>query len=424
MNQFKELLTNIDNISLIYNDSDNHVMFTMKSHLSYFLTRFKNSDVVKIIEKDNLKYFMLDEIASDNYLDVYDKFMKEYQIYDLDYDNFIDQRVQNLLSISEECDTIDRLKELVESFKNFTAYNGFEPSGRIHIAQALITVMNTNTIIQNGGSIIIYIADWFAQMNHKMGGDLEKIRDVGKYFIEVFKACGINMSGTKFIWASEFFNDNATKYFERMLHIANQTSLARAKRCCQIMGRREGDELSSSQIIYPCMQVADIFELNPNGIDICQLGVDQRKVNMLAIEYAKRNNLKTPIILSHHMLMGLKGSKNKMSKSDPENAIFMEDSREDIFKKIYKAYCTDEIIDNPIYEYIKYILLRWFGTITLCGQKYNNIDDINKNFATMQKKDLKNDVADYIDYILEPVRRHFQDPQMAELYSRVRSYTN
>ena len=35
-----------------------------------------------------------------------------------------------------------------------------------------------------------------------------------------------------------------------------------------------------------------------------------------------------PIILSHHMLYGLKKGQEKMSKSDPDSAIFMEDTVE------------------------------------------------------------------------------------------------
>ena len=58
--------------------------------------------------------------------------------------------------------------------------------------------------------------------------------------------------------------------------------------------------------------------------------MDQRKVNMLAREYCEFPDVKKkrkfkPIILSHHMLMGLKQGQAKMSKSDPDSAIFMED---------------------------------------------------------------------------------------------------
>ncbi|AVL95172.1 tyrosyl-tRNA synthetase [Moumouvirus australiensis] len=334
----------------------------------------------------------------------------------------VEEKFTRLISISEECETPDRLVELINTGKKFTAYNGFEPSGRIHIAQALITVMNTNEIISCGGTMIIYIADLFAKMNKKMDSDLDKIKDVGLYFIEVFKACGINMSETKFIWSSDLFNKNPEKYFTRLLDISEQTSLSRSKRCCQIMGRKEGDELSVSQIIYPCMQVADIFELEPEGIDICQLGVDQRKVNMLALEYAKKNGLKVPIILSHHMLMGLGGPKNKMSKSDPKSAIFMEDSYEEIKEKILRAFCTDDTKDNPIFEYIKYILFRWYGKLELCGKNYNNMDEIEKDFHDMNKRELKNNVAEYINKIIEPVRIHFQQPHLKDLLEKVSSY--
>nr|KJB43596.1 hypothetical protein B456_007G209000 [Gossypium raimondii] len=61
-------------------------------------------------------------------------------------------------------------------------------------------------------------------------------------------------------------------------------------------------------------------------VDIFQLSMDQRKVNVLAREYCddiKRKN--KPIILSHHMLPGLQQGQEKMSKSDPPSSIFMED---------------------------------------------------------------------------------------------------
>lgn len=50
------------------------------------------------------------------------------------------------------------------------------------------------------------------------------------------------------------------------------------------------------------MQCADIFFLKA---DICQLGMDQRKVNMLAREYCDdiKRKLK-PVVLSHRMMPG------------------------------------------------------------------------------------------------------------------------
>lgn len=63
------------------------------------------------------------------------------------------------------------------------------------------------------------------------------------------------------------------------MDIARHNNIARIKRCATAMGRDEGDDLTVAQLFYPCMQCSDIFFLD---VDICQLGVDQRKVNMLA----------------------------------------------------------------------------------------------------------------------------------------------
>jgi len=35
------------------------------------------------------------------------------------------------------------------------------------------------------------VADWHASLNNKMGGDMKKIQTVGNYFVEVWKAVGM-----------------------------------------------------------------------------------------------------------------------------------------------------------------------------------------------------------------------------------------
>eukprot|EP00595_Chromulina_sp_UTEXLB2642_P001696 CAMPEP_0196765858 /NCGR_PEP_ID=MMETSP1095-20130614/14436_1 /TAXON_ID=96789 ORGANISM="Chromulina nebulosa, Strain UTEXLB2642" /NCGR_SAMPLE_ID=MMETSP1095 /ASSEMBLY_ACC=CAM_ASM_000446 /LENGTH=188 /DNA_ID=CAMNT_0042124963 /DNA_START=467 /DNA_END=1030 /DNA_ORIENTATION=+ len=182
------------------------------------------------------------------------------------------------------------------------------------------------------------------------------------------------------------------------------------------MGRKETDEMSAAQIFYPCMQCADVFFLKA---DICQLGMDQRKVNMLAREYAgaKKKKFK-PVIISHHMIMGLKEGQEKMSKSDPDSAIFMEDTVEDLNRKIKKAYCPPQIIEkNPIVDYVKQIILAYYGVITITIHKeegsetidYTNYEDVERDYLSgkIHPSDLKPAVAATLNRILEPVRIHF-----------------
>lgn len=46
-------------------------------------------------------------------------------------------------------------------------------------------MINVNRMTKAGCNFIFWVADWFALLNNKMGGDLKKIRTVGAYMIEV-----------------------------------------------------------------------------------------------------------------------------------------------------------------------------------------------------------------------------------------------
>lgn len=214
--------------------------------------------------------------------------------------------------------------------------------------------INVNKITSAGGIFIFWVADWFALLNNKMGGDLHKIQVVGRYFVEVWKAAGMNLNNVQFLWASEEINKRPDEYWSIVMDIARKNNVTRIKKCSQIMGRADGDDMPSAQIMYPCMQCADIFFLKA---DVCQLGLDQRKVNVLAKEYCDVIKKKEkPVIISHHMLSGLKQGQEKMSKSDPDSAIFMEDSVEDVARKIKRGYCPEKIVEgNPILDYCKNI---------------------------------------------------------------------
>ncbi len=50
------------------------------------------------------------------------------------------------------------------------------------------------------------MADYFAQLNNKMGGDLKKIQVVGEYMVEIWKAVGMDMERVQFVSASEEIN--------------------------------------------------------------------------------------------------------------------------------------------------------------------------------------------------------------------------
>jgi tyrosyl-tRNA synthetase len=366
---------------------------------------------------------------------------------------------ERLVSVGEECISETELKALLlrkgrlseTSSSGFVLYDGFEPSGRMHIAQGVFKAMNVNKCTSDNvnSTFVFWVADWFALMNDKMGGDLNKIITVGKYLIQVWKAAGMNLEHVQFKWASEEITQNAETYWPMMLDIARRFNVTRIKKCCQIMGRSE-NTLSSAQVLYPIMQCTDVFFLKA---DICQLGVDQRKVNMLAREYCDAAGRKIkPIILSHHMLYGLKAGQEKMSKSDPDSAIFMEDSSDTVERKIRNAYCPNvedepavasgneeedagkasmhlkvDTLKNPCLDYIQHIIFSAPGATfeTEDGTIYKDYASVRAAFLSgkISEDQLKTGLIHALNQLLEPVRQHFSnDPEAKRLLELVQEY--
>ena len=352
----------------------------------------------------------------------------------------IEKRLALIEEVGEEIITPEDLKDLLQKKKNPIAYDGFEPSGQIHIAQAILRAINVNKMTKTGCKFKMLVADWHAAANNKLGGDLEKIKVVGKYFIEVWKASGMDLENVEFVWASDLAKDD--DYWKLVLQVARANTVQRIVRCSQIMGRSEKETLSAAQIFYPCMQCADIFYLKA---DITQLGMDQRKVNVLAREVAPKLGYKKPIVVSHHMLMGLsqppatdltgadRAISMKMSKSNPESAIFMTDSEAEIIAKFKKAYCPEkQAQENPILEYCKYILFEKYPTLAIKRPEkfggdveFNSYSELEEAFVAgkVHPLDLKMAVASYINDILKPVREYFeQNKEAKRLKELVDSY--
>eukprot|EP01057_Protomagalhaensia_wolfi_P000972 Protomagalhaensia_wolfi_Nauph_80__971@NODE_1561_length_1468_cov_688_082575_g69_i2_p1_GENE_NODE_1561_length_1468_cov_688_082575_g69_i2NODE_1561_length_1468_cov_688_082575_g69_i2_p1_ORF_typecomplete_len484_score111_85tRNAsynt_1b/PF00579_25/3_3e67_NODE_1561_length_1468_cov_688_082575_g69_i21051454 len=358
----------------------------------------------------------------------------------------VEEKVRRALSVAEECIQPEELETLFKSKPNPVCYDGFEPSGRMHVAQGLLKAINVNKLTSSGCVFVFWVADYFAMLNNKLGGDLRKIQRVGHYFIEVWKAVGMNLENVRFLWASEEIGRAPAGYWGRVMDIARKNSISRVKRCSQIMGRAEGDDQPCANVLYPCMQCADVFYI---GADLCQLGMDQRKVNMLAREYVDLHNaevaaqsesskkkskdqqsensdleavqdsqpLAKPVILSHGMLPGLLEGQEKMSKSDPDSAIFMEDSVQDVNRKIKKAFCPPGVIEaNPIMAYLERIIFGFRDSFQVKRAEknggdvvYNSYDEVKEAYVAgdLHPADLKSAVASVLNELIEPVREHF-----------------
>jgi tyrosyl-tRNA synthetase len=353
----------------------------------------------------------------------------------------VETKLELIKQVGEEIITEKELRELLETKDHPIAYDGFEPSGTAHIPFGIYRAMNIETLLEAGLKVKLWLADWFAWINNKMGGDLEKIHKVGEYFIEVWKAAGVDTAKVEFLWASKNMDQ---EYWKRVILIAKNTTLTRMFRCLTIMGRKKGELQETAQLFYPAMQVSDIFQLK---CDICQLGLDQRRANILAREVGPKIGLWKPVCAHHHMLMGLEGPQkpggfetkkdldvaisSKMSKSKPETCIYVHDSKEEIKRKLHIAFCPPKIVENnPILDYSKHIIFRKFDSLEIKrppkyggSHEAQSYDEVEREYRKGQihPLDLKNAVAEKLDELIKPIREHFVKNERAkELYRLVK----
>ena len=242
---------------------------------------------------------------------------------------------RNTLEVVDEAS----LKTLLSEKEHPRLYIGFEPSGLCHFGWMLV-VNKIRDYIDAGLEVIIFFADWHAQINGKLGGSLDNIRLCAEYMKDSFESLGVPRDKVRFVMASEILDQD---YWATVIKIGSETSVARVKRAMTIMGRKaENDEIKTSMMLYPLMQPADMFKMD---IDIGYGGLDQRRAHMLARDIAKKCGWKSPVAIHTPLVPGLKAmdrmnpQESKMSKSKPDSGILIHDSPESIRKKFEKAFC-------------------------------------------------------------------------------------
>ncbi len=336
----------------------------------------------------------------------------------------IEERVERIGRRTQEVLTPEELRALVATNDRPRAYIGFEPSGMLTVAH-FITAGKIRDLQEAGCDVTVFLADWHAWINDKLGGDLERIRASGRYMQAGFTALGVDPERARFRWASEL-TDRAD-YWARVVRVAKSTTLARTKRAMSIMGRSEEEAtLDTSKLFYPVMQAADIFEL---PADIAYGGMDQRRAHVLAREVAHQHGWPTPVGIHTPLLSSLKGGgrmdpasgaiEGKMSKSDPSTSITLPAPSEEIAARIAGAFCPAKQVEgNPIVELVEYVILPWLGSIEIPrAAKYGGPLTFQDSAGfraeweagKLHPQDLKSGVVVGLDRLIEPVRRHFTD---------------
>ncbi|CAN9503796.1 unnamed protein product [Ophioblennius macclurei] len=312
----------------------------------------------------------------------------------------------------------EKLKQVLQE-RELKVYWGTATTGKPHVAY-FVPMSKIADFLKAGCEVTILFADLHAYLdNMKAPWELLELRV--KYYEQVIKAMlesiGVPLDKLKFVKGTDY--QLSREYTLDVYRLSSMVTEHDAKKAgAEVVKQVEHPLLSG--LLYPGLQALDEEYLK---VDAQFGGVDQRKIFTLAekylpsLGYAKRAHLMNP------MVPGLTGA--KMSSSEEESKIDLLDSKEDVKKKLKKAFCEPgNIQNNGVLSFVKYVVLplrqefcikrdaKWGG-----DKVYTVFEEVEKDFAAemIHPGDLKASVEVALNALLEPVRKKFESPELRKL---------
>lgn len=302
--------------------------------------------------------------------------------------------------------------------------SGIRPTGELHLGNYFGAIRYFVELQEQNNECLYFVADL-----HALTTALEDHIDVDKTSIEVVRwylACGVDPDKALIYRQSDILEIPLLALLLGMI-----TPEGELRRCTTYKDKVKDMEgkrkmISLGLLSYPVLMAADILFCNA---DIVPVGEDQLQHLEIAREIARKYNSyfgdkhkitePQPHMLQAVRVPGLKGE-GKMSKSvgGPDNVIFLNDTPDEIKRKIMAAQ-TDlgPVQGEPMSEAMSniYKLLELCAPVDVYNEyidKYNNAEQ--KFYGTLKK-----DLAKYIIELLEPIQTKFNSPECS--HDRVKS---
>uniref|UniRef100_A0A8C6SMQ5 Tyrosine--tRNA ligase, cytoplasmic n=1 Tax=Neogobius melanostomus TaxID=47308 RepID=A0A8C6SMQ5_9GOBI len=305
----------------------------------------------------------------------------------------------------------EKLKQILQE-RELKVYWGTATTGKPHVAY-FVPMSKIADFLKAGCEVTILFADLHAYLdNMKAPWELLELRV--KYYEQVIKAMlesiGVPLDKLKFVKGTDY--QLSREYTLDVYRLSSMVTEHDAKKAgAEVVKQVEHPLLSG--LLYPGLQ------LSLSTV----WGVDQRKIFTLAEKYlpslgfAKRSHLMNP------MVPGLTGA--KMSSSEEESKIDLLDSKEDVKKKLKKAFCEPgNIQNNGVLSFVKYVLFPLHGEFCVKrdpkwgGDKvYTVFEEVEKDFGAelVHPGDLKASVEVALNKLMEPIRKKFEMPELRKL---------
>jgi tryptophanyl-tRNA synthetase len=219
-----------------------------------------------------------------------------------------------------------------EKGNKFYLYSGLAPSGPMHLGHLLPFMMTQWLQEKFNVDVLIQIPDeekYWARQN--LGMSLEDYHKLAQETALNIAALGFNPKKTKIFLDTDY----AKTLYKQAVKVAGHITFSTIKDAFGV-----GNDTNIGWIFYTSMQAVPAFlksvEAGHNVPCLIPLGVDQDVHFRVARDVIGKLGYYKPAIM-HNMFLPSLGGDAKMSASEKLSAIYLNDTKEEVVKKVNKA---------------------------------------------------------------------------------------
>jgi len=301
--------------------------------------------------------------------------------------------------------------------RDLRIYWGTAPTGKPHLGY-FVPMWKIADFLKAGCVVIILFADLHAILDGKTSWELLDARCKWYEIVikEILSLIGVSLKNLCFMKGTQF--QLSPEYNLDMYKLTSYVTTEHTLKAGSEVVKQTKNPLMS-RMLYPILQSLDEEYLQ---VDAQFGGIDQRKIFMFAREklpllgYSKRCHLMNPLI------PGLSKSGKMSASFGTDSKIELDDTYQDIHRKIKKAYSIDgKIKGNGLLAMTKYIIFPWLEAKKkpfVCNrpnmwggpQTFKTYAEVEQAFSNKDliSGDLKLGVADIIVEILSKLQKRIQ----------------
>ncbi|XP_002454296.2 tyrosine--tRNA ligase 1, cytoplasmic isoform X2 [Sorghum bicolor] len=273
-----------------------------------------------------------------------------------------------LTNTGDECIREVELWFLLKRKTTPVCYVWFEPSPKMSIDEGIMKTIYVNKIVKAGCTVKILMADLFAVCYKSGSYNLDQVRTIGSYNIEMWRAAGMDLERVQPVWLSDELNHHPSDYWPLALDISTKSTVDQMARCRVDLESFGPEILSGAELFYPCLQIAVIL------------------VQKTALSYKMKRVFCPP-----NLTLG-----------------------------------------NPCLDYIKHVIFPWFGKLEVVhtegkdgNRTFASMEELILGYESgvVDSANVKLAFEMALNKILQPVHDHFRDNSRAmALFSSLKKY--